>query len=128
MKAKTIVTLVLAGLLTMFVMAAAQAQEDIVELKSDAFVKHTRPAAVFKHDAHNEAAEIDDCARCHHVYENGKLVEGEDSAGTPCSDCHTLAAQGNQPGLMTAYHRQCKGCHEAQGKGPMACGQCHVKK
>ena len=127
MKAKTIVTLVLAGLLTMFVMAAAQAQEDIVELKSDAFVKHARPAAVFKHDAHNEAAEIDDCARCHHVYEDGKLVEGQDSVGTPCSDCHALKAQDDQPGLMTAYHKLCKGCHEAEGKGPMACGQCHQK-
>ena len=82
---------------------------------------------MFKHDAHNEAAEIDECARCHHVYEDGKLVEDEDSVGTPCSDCHTLAAQGGQPGLMSAYHKQCKGCHEAEGKGPMACGQCHVK-
>ena len=36
MKAKTIVTLVLAGLLVMVAMAAAQAQDDIVELKSDA--------------------------------------------------------------------------------------------
>lgn len=127
MKAKTVITLVLAGLLTMLFMAAAQCQDDITELKSDAFAKHSRPAAVFKHDAHNEAAGIEDCAACHHVYENGKKVEDEDSAGTACAECHTLAAQGSRPGLMTAYHTQCKGCHEAEGKGPLACGQCHVK-
>ena len=127
MKAKTIVTLVLAGLLTMLFMAAAQGQEDIVELKSDAFVKHARTAAMFVHDEHNEKAGLDECATCHHVYEDGKLVEDEDSVGTACAECHTLEAQGSQPGLMIAYHKQCKSCHVEQAKGPVACGQCHVK-
>ena len=127
MKAKTIITLVLAGLLTMLLMATAQSQDDMVELKSDAFDAHSRAAAVFKHDGHNELAELDDCARCHHVYEGGVLAQDEDSVGTACADCHTVKAQGSQPGLMTAYHKQCKGCHVAQGKGPVACGQCHVK-
>ncbi|WP_461210221.1 acidic tetraheme cytochrome c3 TmcA [Desulfocurvus sp. DL9XJH121] len=127
MKAKTIITLVLAGLLTMLFMAAAQSQDEMTEIKSDAFAAHSRAAAVFKHDEHNEKAGLEDCAACHHVYTDGKLAEGEDSAGTACAECHTLKAQGSQPGLMTAYHKQCKGCHETEGKGPLACGQCHVK-
>jgi len=127
MNARTIVTLVLAGLLTVLFIGAAQSQDDIVELKAEAFLKHTRPAAVFKHDEHNEKAELQDCNICHHVYKDGKLMADEDSVGTPCADCHGLKANGRQPGLMAAYHKMCKGCHEAKGKGPLACGQCHVK-
>lgn len=127
MNARTIVTLVLAGLLTVLFMGAAQSQDDIVDLKAPAFINHTRPAALFAHDAHNEKAGLEQCNACHHVYEDGKFMEDQDSVGTACSDCHTLKAQGRQPGLMVAYHKQCKGCHESQAKGPVACGQCHVK-
>lgn len=105
---------------------AAWSQDDIVELKAEAFGTHLRPAAVFNHDAHNEKAELDDCARCHHVYEDGKLVEGQDSVGTACAECHTLKRVGTQPGLREAYHRQCKECHAERAAGPMACGECHT--
>ncbi|BBD08170.1 acidic tetraheme cytochrome c3 TmcA [Desulfovibrio ferrophilus] len=127
MNARTIVTLVLVGLLTVLFVGAAQSQDDMVQLKADAFVTHTRPAAVFVHDEHNEKAGVEDCNACHHVYEDGKFMADDDSAGTACSECHMLKANGRQPGLMVAYHKQCKSCHEAEGKGPMACGQCHVK-
>lgn len=127
MKARTIITLVLAGLLTVLFVGAAQSQDDIMELKADAFDKHSRPAAVFMHDDHNEKAELYDCNVCHHVYEDGKFMEDDDSVGIPCSDCHGLEANGSQPGLMTAYHKQCKGCHQDKAKGPLACGECHVK-
>ncbi|BBD08174.1 acidic tetraheme cytochrome c3 TmcA [Desulfovibrio ferrophilus] len=128
MNVKRIVPHLIVVLLVAFVwLPTALSQDDIVELKSDAFMKHTRPAAVFMHDAHNEKAGLEDCFRCHHLYEDGKLVPEEDSAGTACADCHALKKQGGQPGLMTAYHKQCKGCHVEQDKGPLACGQCHVK-
>jgi hypothetical protein len=29
--------------------------------------------------------------------------------------------------LAKAFHLNCKGCHEQRGKGPIMCGQCHVK-
>ncbi len=107
--------------------APAFSQEDTV-LKVEAFGTLERPISVFDHDTHNEKAEIEDCAACHHVYQDGKLVEGESSEDQACSDCHTLKAQGTQPGLRMAYHRQCKECHVAKKKGPVACGECHVKK
>jgi hypothetical protein len=106
---------------------SAFAQEDTY-LKVDAFGSLERPVSMFDHDAHNEKAMIEDCAECHHVYEDGKLVEGESSEDRGCADCHTLKAQGNQPGLRMAYHRQCKSCHVEKKKGPVACGECHVKK
>lgn len=105
----------------------AFSQEDTV-LKVEAFGTLERPISAFDHDTHNEKAAIEDCAACHHVYKDGKLVEGESSEDQACSECHTLKAQGAQPGLRMAYHRQCKECHVEKKKGPVACGECHVKK
>ena len=108
--------------------ALAMAQEDMTLLNDPAFGVHQRPAAVFVHDLHNEKAEIEDCSVCHHVYEDGKLVEGESSEDDSCSSCHAVKAEGEEPGLMQAYHQRCITCHTETGKGPLACGQCHVKK
>lgn len=129
MKAKYVLaTLVMAGMLALgLASVTAWSQDDITQLQVEELGGPLRPAAVFRHDEHNEKAELDDCARCHHVYENGVLMEGEDSIGTPCSDCHALADQGSQPGLRKAYHKQCTGCHAERAAGPVACGQCHVK-
>ena len=108
---------------------SAHSQEDMQFVSADAFVKPRRPPAVFRHDAHNESAEVEECYICHHVYdENGKLVEDESSEDQSCSDCHKLARSGNQPALMKAFHDNCKGCHKEKKKGPAMCGQCHVRK
>ena len=61
------------------------------------------------------------------VDENGKLAEDESSEDQRCSDCHELARSGNKPVLMKAFHASCKGCHKEKKKGPVICGQCHVK-
>lgn len=46
-------------------------QDEYERLSVSAFEKPARPAARFAHDDHNEKAGIsDDCALCHHVYEN----------------------------------------------------------
>lgn len=92
------------------------------------FQKPKRPGAVFEHDEHNEMAEIDDCAVCHHVYEDKKLVEDESSEDSRCSDCHSLkAGEENSISLEVAFHRQCKTCHFEKNKGPVLCGECHIK-
>ncbi len=104
-------------------------QEDMRYVSPDPFIKPRRPPAVFQHDEHNELAEIEDCYVCHHVYdENGKLMEDESSEDQSCSECHELARSGNKPALMNACHTNCKGCHKEQKKGPLMCGQCHVKR
>ncbi len=116
------------SLFSLVVMIRAHSQEDMVFVDTDAFDNPRRPPAVFRHDAHNELAKIEECNACHHVYdENGRLVEDESSEDKRCSDCHELGASGRRPALMKAFHTNCKGCHKAQKDGPTMCGQCHVR-
>ncbi len=108
---------------------SAHSQEDMHIVNAVAFKNSKRPPAVFRHDDHNEAAGIEACNQCHHVYdEGGKWVEDESSEDTSCADCHGFEAEGRKPGLMKAFHKTCKGCHQEKHKGPVMCGQCHVRK
>ena len=102
-------------------------QDDMTVVDNTVFNSPQRTPSRFEHDVHNETAGIDDCAECHHVYEDGILVEGESSEDERCSDCHGLEPSNGQPSLIKAFHTNCKGCHQAQGKGPILCGECHVK-
>jgi len=100
----------------------------MVVVAGDSFEVQRRPAAVFRHDDHNEAAGIEECSECHHVYENGEKVADESSEDQRCADCHTEKESGNRPGLRKAFHLNCKGCHQSKNKGPVMCGECHVRK
>lgn len=113
----------LAGLLSL----PAFSQEDMEVVDDGGFVKRQRPPAVFRHDEHNELAEIEECYECHHVYENGNKLEDESSEDQSCSECHDEKGSGKQPGLRKAFHINCKGCHLQNKKGPVMCGQCHVR-
>ena len=126
MKKSVLVILVL-WIAAIFIFVPAYSQEDMEKLNNQAFTDPQRPPAVFRHDEHNETAEIDECNVCHHVYEDGKLLEDESSEDQSCSDCHTLEAENGQPSLEKAFHLNCKGCHLKQKKGPITCGECHVK-
>jgi hypothetical protein len=124
--------LIAAGaLLTVMVllMPESPAMVDEVLLSNPEFEPRKRPPIIFYHDAHNEAAGLYDCSVCHHVYENGQLVEGLDSTDTPwCSDCHTVnPTSENTVPLLLAYHGQCRGCHLESKAGPIACGECHKR-
>ena len=113
---------------SLLILANALCQEDMVVVDDSGFKTLQRPAAVFMHDRHNETAGIEECNECHHVYEDGKRVPDESSEDESCSGCHGLEASGSQPGLMKAFHANCKGCHEERAKGPVMCGQCHVRR
>lgn len=107
----------------------AMAQDDLKEIKSEAFGKLQRPAVAFDHNAHNEKAQIEDCLACHHSGENGVQDKTTGSEGTPCSECHKVKpADKKATSLMRAYHKQCINCHTEKKKGPLACGECHVRK
>lgn len=102
--------------------------DELERLDTSAFEKPHRPGAVFVHDDHNEMAEIEDCEVCHHVYEGKTLVEGESSEDSLCSECHSLkATDDNSVSLEVAFHKQCKNCHVQENKGPLLCGECHIK-
>ena len=115
-------------MLSALMLATAHSQENMAFVKSDAFTSQQRPSAIFRHVAHNEKAAIENCNECHHVYEDGKLVQDASSEDKRCSDCHGLADSGRQPGLMKAFHLNCKGCHQEKKKGPVMCGECHVRR
>ena len=105
----------------------AFSQEDMKTIAPDAFGTLTRPAATFAHDQHNEKAGVEDCVQCHHSGANGVQDLSSSSEGTPCSDCHAVEPEKGATSLNSAYHKQCIGCHTKEGKGPLACGQCHVR-
>ena len=112
---------------SILLIASVHSQEDMVVINDDVFDSPQRPPAVFVHDEHNEIAEIEECNQCHHIYEDGKLVEDESSEDQSCSDCHEENGSGNKPSLIKAFHQNCKGCHLEKKKGPIMCGQCHVR-
>jgi hypothetical protein len=119
---------VLAGVLVLAWLSAGLGQSDMTVARDPAFKISKRPPALFNHDAHNDKAKIADCVACHHSGSNGKIVPGESSEGTPCSECHQVQAKKGETPLMRAFHQQCQGCHQKEGKGPLACGECHPKK
>lgn len=106
---------------------AAYSQEDMTAIDNEAFGNPKRPPAVFKHDQHNELAAFEECNVCHHLYEDGKLIADESSEDQRCTDCHEMQDIGRKPGLMKAFHTNCKSCHREKKKGPLMCGQCHVR-
>lgn len=101
-----------------------------------------RPPVSFPHEMHFDLAE--DCLSCHHDYRDGENVLDEDLlmetepdetmelnsmnrdglGPVSCVSCHGEEAK---TGPMDAFHNQCISCHEAEGEGPVMCGQCHVK-
>jgi hypothetical protein len=103
------------------------AQEDMEFVDNSVFNNPQRTPSVFYHDEHNETAGIDDCAECHHVYEDGERLEDESSEDQSCSECHSLEGGDGQPSLIKAFHGNCKGCHQKEKKGPRLCGECHIK-
>ena len=105
----------------------AFSQEDMEVVGDAGFSKQQRPPAVFRHDEHNEKAQLEDCSECHHVYEDGVKLEDESSEDQSCSECHDEEGSGDMPGLRKAFHTNCKGCHLKQKKGPIMCGTCHVR-
>ncbi|HIJ56081.1 MAG TPA: cytochrome c3 family protein [Deltaproteobacteria bacterium] len=102
-------------------------QEDVVTVEDSAFTERMRPPVPFKHDEHNETAGIDDCAVCHHQYEDGKLVEGESSEDKECSECHASEGDSYPISLVKAYHINCKRCHLEKKSGPVMCAECHPR-
>ncbi len=121
------VVLLAALLPTVFLLVAAYSQEDMTVIDNGIFPDPRRPASIFNHEEHNEAAELDECSECHHVYEDGVKLEDESSEDLLCSECHLLEDTDEQPGLMKAFHLNCKGCHLTENKGPIMCGECHKK-
>ncbi|MBI5590068.1 MAG: cytochrome c3 family protein [Deltaproteobacteria bacterium] len=124
---KKLLCLLVSVLVPLCILVASGAQENMTAVDSSVFGKPERTRAVFRHESHNEKAGIDACNECHHVVKDGKKLKDESSEDRRCSDCHSLSDSGQAPSLRKAFHRNCKQCHEKSGKGPVMCGECHLK-
>lgn len=113
--------------ISLLAIVTVYSQEEMTHVDNDVYQSPQRVPAVFNHEQHNEIAGIEECSECHHVYEEGKKLEDESSEDQRCSECHDFKTSDNTPGLTKAYHSNCKGCHQQQNKGPIMCGECHVK-
>ena len=115
-------------LVSLLILVSAHSQEDMTHVDNSVFNNPQRVASVFKHEEHNENAELEECNECHHVYdEDGQKLEDESSEDQQCVECHGNKASGNKPALEKAYHTNCRGCHLQGKKGPILCGECHVR-
>ncbi len=123
----TAIYIIASVMVSIFIFVSAYSQEDMEFVDHSAFENPQREPSVFLHDEHNEAAEIEECYECHHIYENGKRLEDESSEDQSCIECHDEKATDNTPSLRKAFHTNCKGCHLQQKKGPILCGECHKK-
>ena len=115
-------------LVPLCILVVAGAQENMTAVDNSVFGKPERTQVGFRHESHNEKAKIDACNACHHVVKDGKALENESSEDKRCLDCHGLKDSGRTPSLRKAFHFNCKGCHEKSGKGPVMCGECHLKE
>lgn len=113
---------------SLFVFVTAHSQEDMTHVDNSAFADPQRVPSLFNHEQHNENAGIEECNECHHIYEDGRKLEYESSEDQLCSDCHAETAEGSTPALTMAFHTNCKGCHLQKEKGPIMCGECHVRE
>ena len=105
-----------------FCFQSAHSQDDKFLLNHQELGKHQRPLVEFDHKLHSKF----DCTRCHHDFDKFKNNRGGD--GQPCDSCHKAVASRGIPSLEDAFHQQCIGCHKAMKKGPVMCGECHVRK
>lgn len=124
---RTVFIISVAFLFSFGCLFTAFSQDEMLFVDNGDFEKPQRPVALFSHDEHNEMAEIEDCAECHHLYEDGQLVEDESSEDQYCADCHSLKPKGSVPSLLQAFHTNCKGCHLERSAGPIMCGECHAR-
>ena len=124
---------VLLLLLILSGVSLASAQEAELLLNNpDAYREKQRTAVTFPHDLHVGDFE---CLVCHHDYENGVNILGENELEEGSSDlcCATCHNAGSEIDLKEAYHRQCMGCHRQSrlagfATGPELCGECHIKQ
>jgi len=120
----TYIKLLLGVLLLAVFVPMAHSQDDAFVLNHTEIGKHQRPLVEFNHKLHAENKL--DCSRCHHDFD--AFLNNRGGEGQTCDSCHRKNADDDQPSLKDAFHSQCKTCHESMKEGPVACGECHVRK
>ncbi len=128
LKAQTVRPLTYIKLLLVVLVIAAfvplvHSQDDTFLLDHKELGEHQRPLVEFNHKLHAEKL---DCTRCHHDFD--AHLNNRGGEGQPCDSCHQKKAEDSRPSLKDAFHIQCITCHETLKRGPVTCGECHVRK
>jgi hypothetical protein len=103
-------------------------QEAMIMLEHKEIAPHERPPVQFNHERH---ADVLECLRCHHDYDEYHNNTGGEDKAQSCSACH--GTKKDLLPLTEAFHTQCKSCHElliskGSPSGPVMCGECHVRR
>jgi len=115
---------------------ATEAQEapDEIFIENKVYRTDRKGSVYFSHTEHAEGY-VDECSACHHDYKDGHNVWQEGQPVQKCSACHDPSKRnGKIRKLNTAYHKNCKGCHQklAREGGTEApyrqCTDCHAKR
>ena len=157
MKAKHLIIRMVVGAVFLVVAAGIYAGteiQDAVQLKTEAYSKHTQKIVVFEHKKHqadyaDKYPELYEsgCGECHHNENNEPLSNLKEGDGVQkCIECHKTPAyiKGKEAKKLSdrqkleyhanALHANCKGCHKAFNKkfnktakngAPTTCKKCH---
>jgi hypothetical protein len=104
------------------VVAYAALPENAPEQPIRMVLKNIGGNVLFDHKKHS----VEDgygiaCKDCHHD------MEDEKSKATACGECHKPAGE-EALRRADALHKNCQGCHEEGGLGPVECNNCHLLK
>jgi hypothetical protein len=89
----------------------------------------------FAHLSHAEDYGVS-CTECHHEYKDGKNTWEEGDPVKKCASCHDPNEdKGPVKKLKTAFHKNCKACHQNLAKEGITkdapyrkCSDCHARK
>jgi len=114
--------------------AISQQGLDVIKLNNKGYEKDRKGPVIFAHRSHAKEYEIS-CWKCHHDYMDDDNIWSPWDSTEKCDGCHDpLEEQDDIKKLQTAYHINCKTCHEKRaifGDEPLAyrkCVTCHDEK
>ena len=119
-------TIFIAILTTVLITGTAAGENTIPDDKNLIQFETKIGVVTFLHQMHANLS-ITECTTCRHK------MQPEDSAVTPCHDCHKKDSR-KPPKAKTAFHTRCTGCHQytvddGGNAGPVRkkCKLCHIK-
>lgn len=104
---------------------------DMIVIDNDGYKKDRKGPVIFPHKDHAKEYKLS-CWDCHHEYRDGENIWSPWGITKKCRECHDpITKKDNLIKLQTAYHLNCKTCHEKLkifGDDPLVyrkCNKCH---
>jgi len=120
-----------AGLIMTAKNAVSEQGLNVIKLDNEGYERDRKGPVIFAHRDHAKEYGIS-CWECHHDYMDDENIWSPWDSTEKCDGCHDrLEEQDEIKKLQTAYHINCKTCHEERaifGDEPLAyrkCVTCH---